>query len=164
MDVYLMRIAPCEDVSILYPDDHIRPLTQVGERLTRAVADSLSDMVGDKFDRVLIYDNIRSRTSAKIITEQIPSIRRPQVDPLLNGEHPPEAIVSEWKQFSRLRKLLLIADGPVVNKLLAFLVSKDSTCRINMEPASVARVELNDDVILRNGILHWIVPAQCWVK
>lgn len=161
MQICLLRHGQAEPKGVLYPQDANRPLSQIGVEQIRAVAGALRKMGAD-FDLILTSPLLRTRETADIVADACGYNKEPEQDETLGGSYRPELMLRSLETIPRdCERVLLTGHAPSLDRLIAFLISTDESCRVGLAPGGLAWVEIAD-LPMRNGILHWVVPPEIW--
>ncbi|HUT23148.1 MAG TPA: hypothetical protein VM492_02270 [Sumerlaeia bacterium] len=161
MYLFFLSNAQVEAPSLLHPDSYMRPLTQEGLDNTRRAAKRIHELLGG-FDLVVTGSLPRSRITGEIVAAACGYDREPQVNNMLDGRTQAEGIVRRLIDQLERETVLLIGDAPVLERLIAFLITQDEKTQVRVYEGAIACVELKD-ALARQGILHWLVPgATLW--
>jgi phosphohistidine phosphatase len=119
--LYLVRHAIAEDRGDAWPDDRLRPLSEEGRAKMERQVQGLVQL-GVEIDEVLTSPLVRTRQTADILSQGLPS-HPPVTDwpPLEPGNRPKEALLA-LKPFARRTRLALVGHEPGIGELSAALI------------------------------------------
>ena len=152
MRVVLMRHAEAGDADpTRWPDDRDRPLTEEGRRQHALVAAGLRRM-GVGFDRILTSPLARARETADITVRAYGGAPMPEETALLGDRAEPARIVAALPGFD-VSSLLCVSHEPTLSRLVAVLISRDGSARVEMRKSGVAVVDFAGPVASGRGVL-----------
>ncbi len=161
MRLYLMRHAKAEGISLLYNQDHLRPLTSAAVELLEQAAPRMRDAMG-VLDRVFSSPLVRARQTAEILLEAYGVDRDPIVEAKLDGTFDPDVIAGLLPQLMDIQSVLMVGHAPNLDELIAYLVAPtEQRAFTRMSAGSLACIEV-DVSLTRTGTLLWLIPLEAW--
>ena len=152
--IYLIRhaLAAVRDGD-RWPDDNERPLTKVGVRYFKKVAEGL-EQAAPVPDRVLSSPSLRAWQTAELLTDiGWPS---PEVlAALLPGGEPREVVGA----LPREGRVALVGHGPDLGRLASFLLTEDADrLSIEVKKGAVIAIEIDSDTA--QASLKWLASPS----
>lgn len=142
-----------------WPDDRDRPLTDAGRREHARVAEALRRM-GLRFDRILTSPLVRARETADITARPFGDRPAPEPTNLLGDRADPATILAGLSRV-KAGTLLCVGHEPTLSGLVAALISRDGSGRIEMAKGGVALIECPDPPAPGRGVLRLhLRPAE----
>ncbi len=156
-----MRHAKAESMSLLYNQDHLRPLTAAAVELLEQAAPRMRDAMGI-LDRVLSSPLVRARQTAEIVLESYGVDRDPIVESKLDGTSDPDVLAGLLPQLMDVQAVLMVGHAPNLDELIAYLVAPaEQGPFTRMSAGCLACVEV-DVSLTRKGTLLWLIPLEAW--
>jgi phosphohistidine phosphatase len=160
VELYLLRHARAEKSSVLYPQDHVRPLTGQGIAQMERLASKLNDLTDGGFDWILTSPMRRARQTAEIVAAGCNHPEPPRLCEALSGTDI-SRLNSMIEEFRPKDKALLVGHSPTLDDLVAKLISVSFGTRISMSPGCLALVDIPNPNFPQ-GSLKYLIPAEIW--
>ena len=142
-----------------WPDDRDRPLTDAGRRQHARVAEALRRM-GLRFDRILTSPLARARETADITARVFGDHPAAEPTDLLGDGAVPATILAGLSRV-KAATLLCVGHEPTLSGLVAALISRDGSGRVEMAKSGVALIDCPDPPVPGRGVLRLHVrPAE----
>jgi phosphohistidine phosphatase len=157
VDLYLVRHAIAEDRDpVAWPDDALRPLTEVGRaRFRRAVA-GLGRIV-PSVEAMLASPFVRAWDTAAILAEQAGWPDPERCDPL-RADRPARGVATVIRARRSLASLALVGHEPQLSELAARLLGgADDAFLIELKKGGVACLGTDDG---RTWVLRWLATPR----
>ncbi len=107
-----------------YPDDRLRPLTDDGRTLHRAVAEAMK-RAGLAFDRLITSPLVRARQTAEI-TAEVYGLGKPEQSDALGDGYSVRAVIELTRRFSADETVALVGHEPDLSSLTSTLLGGGS--------------------------------------
>ena len=157
MELYLIRHGLAAQQGDAYPDDTKRPLTRRGiEKLQQEVRALIA--LDITFDQVVTSPLVRTRQTADIFAEGLPS--RPPVanaDALAPGGSP-AAVIDELAKYARRSRLAIIGHEPGIGELAARLIR--ARAPVEFKKGAICRIDVDAPPPAGPGCLKWFVTPK----
>lgn len=157
MELYLIRHGLAAERGDAYPDDRKRPLTPRGiEKLRQEVQALIA--LDITFDQVVTSPLVRTRQTADIFAEGLPS--GPPVanaDALAPGGSP-AAVIDELARYARRSRLAIVGHEPGMGELAARLIR--ARAPLEFKKGAICRIDIDALPPARPGFLRWFVTPK----
>ncbi|HZP35700.1 MAG TPA: methyltransferase [Methylomirabilota bacterium] len=152
MRLVVMRHADAGDPDpARWPDDRERPLTEQGRREHAQVAAALR-RAGLGVDRILTSALARARETAAITARAYGGAPALEESELLGDRAEPARIVAALARVEK-GSLLCVGHEPTLSRLVAVLISRDGSARVEMRKSGVAVIDFAGPVEAGRGVL-----------
>ncbi len=152
MRLVVMRHAEAGDPDpARWPDDRDRPLTEQGRREHAQVAAALR-RAGLGFDRILTSPLARARETADITARAYGGTPALEETELLGDRAEPARIVAALSRVEN-GSLVCVGHEPTLSRLVAVLISRDGSARVEMRKSGVAVIDFAGSVEAGRGVL-----------
>lgn len=153
--LYLIRHGIAEERGPSWPDDDLRPLTDIGARRVAAIAAGLA-RIDAAPDRILTSPLRRAKSTADIVAEAVKPRPTVQETAALSPGHTPAEVIRRLKIEEGQGVIALVGHEPDLGLLAAHLIGanrplpfkKGAVCRIDLTTRSSA------------GTLVWFLPPS----
>jgi phosphohistidine phosphatase len=156
--LYLVRHAIAEERGEAWPDDRLRPLSEIGrERMERQVQGLLELEV--VVDAILTSPLVRTRQTADILSQALPGHPAvtdwPQLEP---GKRPKE-VLAGLKAFAGHKRLALVGHEPGIGELSAALIGARQPITFKKGAVMLIEVQLLPPAV-GSGELRWFATPR----
>ncbi|MGB3535544.1 MAG: phosphohistidine phosphatase SixA [Microcoleaceae cyanobacterium] len=159
-NLYFIRHGIAADRGI-YDNDEDRPLTPVGNRKTRKIAQKFLQL-GLKFDRILSSPLVRARQTAEILHKQGLSLAVEEFNPLS-----PYGNIQDWLRWydqdskATDKNIALVGHQPDLGNWAEILVWGESLEKLIVKKAGVIGITLPENgTVIGKSQLFWLSPPK----
>jgi len=160
MNLYIIRNGIAADLGGEIYDDSQRPLTEVGRKKMRSVAEGL-EAFGMKLDLILSSPYVRARETAEILAEVFKLKDKLVYSENLMPLGDLGQLIDEVNEKYPVENLVIVGHEPALSSLISLLLSGHPTINITMKKGGVCCLALDKLLFEGGAALEWLLtPAQ----
>jgi phosphohistidine phosphatase len=137
--------------------DADRVLSPQGREEAEIVGKALS-VLNISFTTILSSPFVRATETAEIIRSHFPQAQITSSDHLVPHAEP-QQLFEELRHYSRDSNILLVTHEPFVSTCIAYLIAGSTDPKIGVKKATIACVEIGNDLHRGSGILQCLLPV-----
>jgi len=157
MNLYLMRHGDATGVGGIITRDAERTLSERGAREVDAMARLLAD-TDPSIGLVLTSPLLRSVQTGEVMSKHLPMKPAVRSTDRLSPGFRPEELLEELLT-ARCESLVAVGHQPDMSGFISYVISK-SDASVEMQPCSVAYIELTPHSAHRNARLRWLISPK----
>ena len=157
LELYLVRHGVAAERGPEFPDDSKRPLTSDGISRMRKEAKALAAL-GVDFDHIVTSPLVRTRQTADILAQAMPSQPSVTLSDALAPAGTPAAVFQELAKHMRKARIALVGHEPNIGELAARLVG--SRTPVEFKKGAICRIDFEVFPPKGRGHLRWFVTPR----
>lgn len=146
-----------------YDDDSQRPLTDMGRKKMKKIANGLSEL-GIELDAIATSPYVRARDTAMILAKEFDI--KDKVS-LSDGLIPPgnfETLISEIREKYDVANLALVGHEPMLSSLISWLTTGNTAMKVVLRKGGVACLSTESLYVDGRAALQWLLTPSLMVE
>lgn len=140
--------------------DADRPLTAKGKQKLWRTTEAMQAME-IKFDVVVSSPLLRAMQTAQIVTEAMSLRRKLILTDSLAPAGSPKALIDQLNELGpRVKNVLIVGHEPYLSRLIALLVTGNTTAALDLKKGGLAKLELKKLHYARCAMLAWLLAPK----
>ena len=157
LELYLIRHGVAAERGPEFPDDSKRPLTSDGISRMRKEAKALAAL-GVDFDQILSSPLVRTKQTADILSQAMPSQPSIATSDALAPAGTPTAVLQELGKHMRKARIALVGHEPNIGELAGRLIG--SRTPLEFKKGAICRIDFEVFPPKGQGHLRWFVTPK----